>query len=70
MVGRFVRSTLQQKQDLAAVIYLCGAGSGNAYAKGGFRLTDGQRCGDHDVRAYLAQLNAMKRVLARLVTAA
>jgi len=26
----------------------------------------GQQCGDHDVRAYLAQVNALKRQFARL----
>jgi len=62
-------ATLQQKQDLAAVIHLCGAGAGEAYAKRGFRLTAGQRCGDHDVRGYLAQVNAIKRVFARLASA-
>jgi hypothetical protein len=60
--------TLRQKQDLAAVIHLCGAGAGEAYARRGFRLTDGQRCGDHDVRGYLARVNAMKRTFARLAT--
>jgi hypothetical protein len=53
---------LQQKQDLAAVIHLCGAATGAAYAKRNFRLTERQRCGDHDVGAYLARVNAMKRV--------
>lgn len=62
-------ATLQQKQDLAGVIHLCGAGAGESYAKRGFRLTPGQRCGDHDVRSYLAKLNAMKRVFARMATA-
>jgi hypothetical protein len=32
-------------------------------------LTPGQRCGDHDTRRYLAQVNAMKRVFARLASA-
>ena len=32
-------ATLEQKQKLAAVIHLCGAGAGEAYAKRGFRLT-------------------------------
>jgi hypothetical protein len=59
-------ATLQQKQDLAAVIHLCGAGPGDAYARRGFRLTAGQRCGDHDVRAYLAHVNALKRRFAGL----
>lgn len=66
--SRIAGATLQQKQDLAAVIHLCGAGAGDAYAKRGFRPTAGQRCGDHDVRGYLAQVNAMKRAFARLAT--
>jgi Transglycosylase SLT domain len=63
---RIGRATLQQKQDLAVVIHLCGAGAGEAYARRGMRLADGQRCGDHDVRAYLDRLNAAQRVFARL----
>jgi hypothetical protein len=59
-------ATLQQKQDLAALIHLCGAGAGEAYARRGFRLTPGQRCGDHDVRNYLAHVNALKRQFVRL----
>src|SRR5437867_6418586 len=46
-------ATLQQKQDLAAIIHLCGAGGGDTYARHGFKLTPGQKCGDHDVRGYL-----------------
>lgn len=63
---RLDNATLQQKQDLAGVIHLCGAGAGEAYARRSFRLTAGQRCGDHDVSVYLAQLNAMKRVFDRM----
>jgi len=63
---RITTATLRQKQDLAAVIHLCGVRAGDAYARRGFRLTAGQRCGDQDVRGYLAQVNAMKRVFARL----
>lgn len=62
-------ATLHQKQDLAAVIHLCGAGAGDLYAKRGFRLTTHQRCGDHDVRDYLAQVNAMTRQFTRLAAA-
>jgi hypothetical protein len=62
-------ATLQQKQDLAALIHLCGAGAADAYARRGFQLVAKQRCGDHDVRAYLAQVNAMKRLFAHLATA-
>jgi hypothetical protein len=59
-------ASLQQRQDLAAVIHLCGSGAGNAYARAGFRLRRGQRCGDHDVRRYLTKVNALKRQFVRL----
>jgi hypothetical protein len=60
---RRIRSaTLRQKQDLAAVIHLCGVGAGDAYAGRGFRLARGQRCGSHDVRAYVARVERMRRV--------
>jgi hypothetical protein len=61
---RLTAVTLGQKQDLAALIHLCGAGAGDAYARRGLRLTPGQRCGDHDVRGYLGQINALKRQFA------
>ena len=61
--------SLQQKQNLAAVIHLCGAGASHAYASRGFRLTSHQRCGDHDVRNYLARVNAMTYQFARLASA-
>lgn len=59
-------ATLQQKQDLAAVIHLCGAGAGEIYARRRFRLVSGQRCGDHDVQAYVARVNEMRRVFRAL----
>jgi hypothetical protein len=55
-------ATLEHKQELAAVIHLCGAGAGDAYARRGLRLAEGQRCGDHDARGYVARVNGMKRV--------
>ena len=61
---RLTAATLRQKQDLAALIHLCGAGAGDVYARRGLRLTPGQRCGDHDVRSYLGQVNALKRQFA------
>jgi len=51
----------QQREELAAIIHLCGAGPAKAFARRGFRLVPGERCGDHDVSAYLDQINAMKR---------
>lgn len=62
-------ATLRQKQDLAAVIHLCGASAGDAYARRGFRPAPGQRCGDHALAAYLAQVNAARRQFERLARA-
>ena len=56
----------QQTQDLATIINLCGAGPGLAYARRGFQLADGERCGDHLVSGYLGRVNAMKREFKRL----
>ena len=58
-------ATLQQRQDLAAVIHLCGRRAGDTYAARGFRFRRGQRCGDHDARRYLAEVNALKRTFTR-----
>src|SRR5437870_4920102 len=66
---RSATAALQQKQDLAAVIHLCGAGPGDDYARRGFRLTAGQRCGDHDVSGYLARVNELKLLFLRLAAA-
>lgn len=65
--GRFKTTPLHQKQDLAAVLHLCGAGAGRAYAKGGLRLRPHQRCGDHNVSAYLARIKALKHRFSKSV---
>ena len=59
-------ANLQQKQKLAAIIHLCGAASAAAFARRAFHLTTGERCGEHDVGTYLAQVNAMKQEFLRL----
>ena len=63
---RIVSATPRQKQDLAALIHLCGVGPGDDYARRGFRLAPGQQCGDHDAARYLARVNSLKRQFARL----
>lgn len=63
---RIARATSRQKQDLATLIHLCGAGAGEGYARRGLRLVAGQQCGDHDARDYLGRVNAMESVFARL----
>jgi hypothetical protein len=61
-------ATSERKQELAALIHLCGAGAGDAFVRRGMRLAEGQRCGDHDARAYLARVDAAKRVFEALMT--
>lgn len=57
---RIGSASLRQKQELAAMIHLCGAGAADGFARRGFRLTAGQRCGDHEVRLYIARVNSMR----------
>jgi Transglycosylase SLT domain len=59
-------ASLSQEQNLAALIHLCGAGAGAEYARRGLRLTEGQRCGDHEARVYVARVDAMQHEFARL----
>lgn len=59
-------ATLQQKQNFAALVHLCGAGAGAAFARRGLQPAVGQRCGTHEVSAYLAKVAAYTRVFARL----
>jgi hypothetical protein len=66
---RITDATLPQKQDLAALIHLCGAAWGDGYARRGFRRTGAERCGEHDVDGYLAQVHAMRRQFVRLAAA-
>lgn len=61
-----VKPSPQQKQDLATIIHLCGAGPATAYARRKFQMMAGERCGDHLVAFYLARVNAMKRQFVRL----
>lgn len=67
--GRDSKPGSQQKQDLAAVVHLCGAGPATSFARRGFRPAPGERCGDHDVATYLSRVNAMKRQFQALAAA-
>ncbi len=55
-------ATLERKQELAAVVHLCGVGAGDAYVRRGLRLEVGERCGDHAASDYVARVRAMKRI--------
>src|SRR3990172_5600049 len=55
--SRFSRATREQRRRLAAVIHLCGRGRGAAFARHGFRALPGERCGDHELSAYVARVS-------------
>jgi len=57
-------ATREQKENLAALIHLCGAGTGERFARRGLRLSPGQRCGDHSAKGYIDRVNLLKRVFA------
>jgi hypothetical protein len=59
-------ASLPQKQMLAALIHLCGAGAGDEFARRRFRLAEGERCGDHQTRAYIERVETMQSVFSRL----
>jgi hypothetical protein len=59
-------ASLLQKQILAALIHLCGAGAGDEFARRRFRLAEGERCGDHQARVYLERVQSMQSVFSRL----
>jgi hypothetical protein len=63
---RLNSAPLLQRQSLAALIHLCGAGAGDEFARRKFRLSEGQRCGDHQARAYLERIEVMQGVFTRL----
>jgi len=63
---RMSSASLLQKQMLAALIHLCGAGAGEDFAARRFRLAEGQRCGDHQARAYIARVETMQAEFSRL----
>jgi len=64
-VRRGTPAGARQRQDLAALIHLCGAGAGRDFAARGFRLTPHQKCGDHDVTTYLGQVRGLTHQFAR-----
>jgi len=52
--------------ELAAVIHLCGAGAGDSFARRGFALGPGERCGDQNAHAYVARVESMTALFERL----
>ncbi|MEO0035521.1 MAG: hypothetical protein RLZZ501_1544 [Pseudomonadota bacterium] len=59
-----------QRRDLTALLHLCGPGPAGAFVRRGFRLAPGERCGDHDPAAYLAEIERLTVQFRRLADAA
>jgi len=64
--GRAKKASPAQKQQLAAVIHLCGPKRGEIFTARGFRLTPGETCGTHDLRRYLTKVDMMQKRFTRL----
>lgn len=64
--GPIARISMAQRQKLATVIHLCGAKRGETFVKQGFRPASGERCGTHNLRRYLNQVDRMKERFGRL----
>ena len=58
--------TVKQKQDLAALTHLCGAGVARDFARHGFKLAPGAQCGDHPAQIYLDRVDTMVRQFQKL----
>jgi hypothetical protein len=63
-------ATLRQKQRLAAMLHLCGAGAAADYARRGLKFAPGQHCGAHDARVYVERVISMQRRFAALAARA
>jgi hypothetical protein len=63
-----LRATLAQKQTLATMMHLCGAGAASAYARRGLTFAPGQRCGTHDARSYVGRVTNLQRRFKALAT--
>jgi Transglycosylase SLT domain len=61
--------TQQQKDNLAAVIHLCGPGPAASYLRRGFHLAPGERCGDQDIAAYVGRVSNFEREFRQLAHA-
>lgn len=59
----------EELRHVAAVVHLCGAAAAQSYVRRGLRFGEGERCGEHDPRAYLARVDATYALFTRLAGA-
>lgn len=63
---RIRRMTPERERRLAAVVHLCGRARAADYARRGFWVIPGERCGDQDVARYVARVEAFARTFERM----
>jgi hypothetical protein len=60
------RPTPERQRRLAAVVHLCGRARGTEFARRGFWILPGERCGEHDVAEYVARVERLTHTFERL----
>jgi hypothetical protein len=63
---KVAKATPVQKEQLAAVIHLCGKKKGEGFVKQGFRAPPAERCGTHNLSQYLNKVKLMRQRFARV----
>lgn len=60
-------TSLENKQELAAIIHLCGAGAGRQHARRGLVIPKGKHCGSHDLLQYLEKVRTQKNRFQQII---
>ena len=63
---RHRHASIEQKENLAALVHLCGPGVGDLYASAFFTLPSAQHCGSENPRRYVARVASYRRVFEEL----
>lgn len=53
--------SLEAKQNLAAIIHLCGPGRGESYVRRGFVIGRNEKCGAHSTLSYVRRVATLKK---------
>jgi len=64
------RASPERKQRLAAVVHLCGRERAASFARRGFWIVPGERCGDHDLARYVARVEVYAATFRRVAVTA
>ena len=59
--------SLEDKQELAAIIHLCGAGAGRQHARRGLAIPEGKHCGTHDLWRYLEKVRVQQKQFRKII---